>query len=339
MHGVGAGFEALFSRGGKEIRSRLLRTRCSSKRGHSLQFFCSFTNVDLRLRADARIRLPAHRRRRDCLVLSFCSGAPRDYSGERCELPLALGCCCCSSWRSLVLARALLDPIVADMARDCFGYFICLWQRFFRGLPRELLPGSCGLMRRWARITGWCGRARTPLVRNPIYTSMLLVLCAIAVIIAGWKLFAAALVLFVIGTEIRVRIEERLLASRFGEEFEAYKRSIPAYLPFSVEKSFCPIISATASQRFPRSAGHRSGRPACASELHPRLRLSRLRSALAPASIPETQWYRRLGRPPDMSVPGSARTASEISGKNTDHHAIDEPLAKELSPCSWRRSA
>jgi protein-S-isoprenylcysteine O-methyltransferase Ste14 len=38
--------------------------------------------------------------------------------------------------------------------------------------------------------------------------------------------------LFIIGTEIRVRIEERLLASHFGEEFQAYKRSVPAYLPF-----------------------------------------------------------------------------------------------------------
>jgi protein-S-isoprenylcysteine O-methyltransferase Ste14 len=69
-------------------------------------------------------------------------------------------------------------------------------------------------------------------VRNPIYTSMLLVLFAIGLIIAGWKLFVVALLLFVIGTEIRVRIEEKLLASHFGEEFQAYKRSIPAYLPF-----------------------------------------------------------------------------------------------------------
>jgi protein-S-isoprenylcysteine O-methyltransferase Ste14 len=61
---------------------------------------------------------------------------------------------------------------------------------------------------------------------------MLMVLCATAVIIAGWELSVAALLLFVIGTEIRVRTEERLLASRFGEEFEAYKRSVPAYLPF-----------------------------------------------------------------------------------------------------------
>jgi protein-S-isoprenylcysteine O-methyltransferase Ste14 len=70
------------------------------------------------------------------------------------------------------------------------------------------------------------------LVRNPIYTSMLLVLCAIAVMVSSLQLFVAALLLFVIGTEIRVRTEERLLASRFGEDFYAYKRSVPAYLPF-----------------------------------------------------------------------------------------------------------
>jgi protein-S-isoprenylcysteine O-methyltransferase Ste14 len=70
------------------------------------------------------------------------------------------------------------------------------------------------------------------LVRNPIYTSMLLVLCAIAVVITGWQLFLAALVLFIVGTEIRVRTEERLLASRFGQEFEEYKGKISAYIPF-----------------------------------------------------------------------------------------------------------
>jgi protein-S-isoprenylcysteine O-methyltransferase Ste14 len=69
-------------------------------------------------------------------------------------------------------------------------------------------------------------------VRNPIYTSMLLVLCATGLIVAGWKLFVAALLLFIAGTQIRVRTEERLLASRFGERFEAYKRDVPAYLPF-----------------------------------------------------------------------------------------------------------
>ena len=70
------------------------------------------------------------------------------------------------------------------------------------------------------------------LVRNPIYTSMLLVLCATAVAVTPWQLFAASLVLFVIGTEIRVRTEEMLLAARFGEEFQCYKQRVSAYIPF-----------------------------------------------------------------------------------------------------------
>jgi protein-S-isoprenylcysteine O-methyltransferase Ste14 len=70
------------------------------------------------------------------------------------------------------------------------------------------------------------------LVRHPIYTSMLAVICATAVIVTPWPLFLAALALFIVGTEIRVRTEEKLLASQFGDEFEDYKREVPAYIPF-----------------------------------------------------------------------------------------------------------
>ena len=70
------------------------------------------------------------------------------------------------------------------------------------------------------------------LVRNPIYTSMLLVICAVGIVITGWKLFLIALLAFIVGTEIRVRTEEQLLASRFGEEFAEYKKSVAAYVPF-----------------------------------------------------------------------------------------------------------
>jgi protein-S-isoprenylcysteine O-methyltransferase Ste14 len=70
------------------------------------------------------------------------------------------------------------------------------------------------------------------LVRNPIYTSMGLVLCATGVVVAPWQLFAAGLALFMIGTEIRVRTEETLLAARFGDEFQQYKKSVAAYIPF-----------------------------------------------------------------------------------------------------------
>lgn len=70
------------------------------------------------------------------------------------------------------------------------------------------------------------------LVRNPIYTSMLCVICATAVVIAPWQLFVASIISFVIGTEIRVRTEEKLLATRFGEQFQQYKSSVRSYIPF-----------------------------------------------------------------------------------------------------------
>ena len=69
-------------------------------------------------------------------------------------------------------------------------------------------------------------------VRNPIYTSMLLVFGATAVLITPWQLFLVSLAFFFLGTEIRVRTEEELLASRFGDEFRNYKRKVPAYIPF-----------------------------------------------------------------------------------------------------------
>jgi protein-S-isoprenylcysteine O-methyltransferase Ste14 len=47
-----------------------------------------------------------------------------------------------------------------------------------------------------------------------------------------WLLFVLGVIFFVIGTEIRVRAEERLLAERFGDEFTRYKATTPAYMPF-----------------------------------------------------------------------------------------------------------
>lgn len=69
-------------------------------------------------------------------------------------------------------------------------------------------------------------------LRNPIYASMLGMLLATGFAKTWWPLLVAGVIFFLIGTEIRVRAEERLLASRFGDEFEKYKATTPAYLPF-----------------------------------------------------------------------------------------------------------
>jgi protein-S-isoprenylcysteine O-methyltransferase Ste14 len=69
-------------------------------------------------------------------------------------------------------------------------------------------------------------------VRHPIYTSMLCLILATGTMLSPLALMLPAIALFIAGTEIRVRIEERLLASRFGETFAEYQRRVPAYIPF-----------------------------------------------------------------------------------------------------------
>jgi len=70
------------------------------------------------------------------------------------------------------------------------------------------------------------------LVRHPIYTSMLFLLCGIGFMVTPLPLLLLAMAVFMLGTEIRVRIEDRLLASSFGERFREYQRRVPAYIPF-----------------------------------------------------------------------------------------------------------
>ena len=68
-------------------------------------------------------------------------------------------------------------------------------------------------------------------IRHPIYTSMLGMVLATGFCWTWWPMFVAGVVAFVIGTEIRVRSEDELLAQRFGDTFAEYRNRVPAYLP------------------------------------------------------------------------------------------------------------
>jgi protein-S-isoprenylcysteine O-methyltransferase Ste14 len=70
------------------------------------------------------------------------------------------------------------------------------------------------------------------LVRHPIYTSMLFVLLATGILIARWYLLLPAVGVFLIGTEIRMRVEDGMLESLFGDTFRNYRREVPPLIPF-----------------------------------------------------------------------------------------------------------
>jgi protein-S-isoprenylcysteine O-methyltransferase Ste14 len=70
------------------------------------------------------------------------------------------------------------------------------------------------------------------LVRHPIYTSLLAILLCTLLVLTPWPWIAVSLLFFVAGTEIRVHTEDKLLHSRFGEEFLKYRSGVRAYVPF-----------------------------------------------------------------------------------------------------------
>jgi len=69
-------------------------------------------------------------------------------------------------------------------------------------------------------------------VRNPIYAGMFGMLLATGLAISHWIGLIIGVVVFIIGTAVRVHSEEKLLREMFGEQFAAYTRKVPAIVPF-----------------------------------------------------------------------------------------------------------
>jgi len=70
------------------------------------------------------------------------------------------------------------------------------------------------------------------IVRHPIYTAMLGMLVATGLVYSHWIGIIAGVIVFMIGTKIRTRIEERLLNDAFGGEFQEWRAKVPGLIPF-----------------------------------------------------------------------------------------------------------
>jgi protein-S-isoprenylcysteine O-methyltransferase Ste14 len=149
--------------------------------------------------------------------------------------------------------------IVLQMCAYFLAFFQPPWQPFlppvaalsgiagivFAVLTVAIAAGSGWLIETAIRTLGkqWALRARLVeghklitegpygYVRNPIYTGMFGMLIATGLALEHWIALIGAIVLFVVGTVIRVRSEEKLLRSAFGKEFDDYAARVPAVLP------------------------------------------------------------------------------------------------------------
>ena len=69
------------------------------------------------------------------------------------------------------------------------------------------------------------------IVRHPIYLALLLYLLSIAAALGHWQQLLFAVPMYIAGTIIRIRDEEKLLRAQFGDEHDRYVRDVPAFIP------------------------------------------------------------------------------------------------------------
>ncbi|MDQ6620423.1 MAG: isoprenylcysteine carboxylmethyltransferase family protein [Pseudomonadota bacterium] len=123
-------------------------------------------------------------------------------------------------------------------------------ERFFPWAPWEFWIGACvtaaGLLFTvWARIHlagNWSGIvtikhdheliATGPyaIVRHPIYTGLLVAFIGSAMARGEWRGVLAVVIAW-LALWRKLRLEERWLTERFGQQYEAYSRRVPALVP------------------------------------------------------------------------------------------------------------
>jgi protein-S-isoprenylcysteine O-methyltransferase Ste14 len=69
-------------------------------------------------------------------------------------------------------------------------------------------------------------------VRHPLYLAFLGMVASWCVSASPWWVVVVAVGLFVAGTEVRIRAEDRLLAAAFPAQFPGYRARVAAYLPW-----------------------------------------------------------------------------------------------------------
>jgi len=146
-------------------------------------------------------------------------------------------------------------PTLAGLLLECAGIFIAFAFRLETNHPPGLLRivpsmifGPISAILAWTSVAHLGRQFRIQaglyadhelvqtgpyaVVRHPIYAALLAILLCTIFLLTPWQWGTVSLVLFLAGTEIRVYTEDKLLAARFGPEFEAYRQRVPAYLPF-----------------------------------------------------------------------------------------------------------
>ena len=118
--------------------------------------------------------------------------------------------------------RLLFWPglVAAGLGLAMAFWTVSLFTRFGQGTPAPWDPPQKLVVRGPYRY-----------VRNPMITSVLLMLGAEALLFQSWPIFLWLLAFFLLNSIYFPLFEERSLEKRFGNDYQEYKKHVPRWVP------------------------------------------------------------------------------------------------------------
>lgn len=132
-------------------------------------------------------------------------------------------------FRPLLLAAARPSWVAIAAGLILIGVEVYLFLRVERELGTRRLVGHAELTGTGEMFTGGLYAH----VRHPRYTGMFCAVVGAALLAGSLRLWAVLGVWWLLALAV-IRLEERELAARFGPAYVAYRKRVPAFLPFRV---------------------------------------------------------------------------------------------------------
>jgi protein-S-isoprenylcysteine O-methyltransferase Ste14 len=142
-----------------------------------------------------------------------------------------LGYAICFSYGRKYFSPILRMSQTAEWLVAAFAALIAIASTWFCFAAARALGKHWALVARVIEGHELIRRGPYAVVRNPIYLAMLGMLIATGLIVSKWQSLAVATIVFMIGTEIRIRSEEKLLRAALGRQFDEYAAEVPAFIP------------------------------------------------------------------------------------------------------------
>jgi protein-S-isoprenylcysteine O-methyltransferase Ste14 len=137
----------------------------------------------------------------------------------------------CVAFHRTYFSPLLPMPKAAEEVVAALTMAIALGSEWFCFAAARMLGKQWALIARVIEDHELITRGPYAVVRNPIYLAMFGMLLATGLATARWQALVAGTFVFLVGSEVRIRSEERLLREAFGLQFADYARRVPAFFP------------------------------------------------------------------------------------------------------------